>query len=67
MKFDRIDTALSVALSRAIEEADYLNFNESKNDNKKYRIDLDSDYDVVIRGWDGNDYDIITAYNIEEI
>lgn len=66
------EKAMIALLSCAIEEADGLNFAPMDGDEELslpvrgcFRIDLDSDYDAIIRFWYPNgDYECVTAYNV---
>lgn len=39
---------------------------EEKQEDKNFRIDIDSDYTAIIRWWDGDNYEIVAIFNVEE-
>lgn len=39
---------------------------KEKQKNEPYQIDIDSNYTVIVRYWDGNNYEIIAIFDVEE-
>lgn len=39
---------------------------KEKQKEKAFRIDIDGDYTAIIRWWDGDDYDVVAVFNVEE-
>lgn len=65
--FDDPREAMIEILSRAIDEVNYFNSpNEGGDRGRYYSVDLEGGdgFDAVVRCWDGDDYDNVTAYNI---
>ena len=39
---------------------------EEKQQDEDFRIDVDGDYTAIIRWWDGDNYEIVAIFNVEE-
>ena len=48
------------------EEYDSIEDAEEKQEEKAFRIDIDDDCTAIIRWWDGDDYEIVAIFNVEE-
>ena len=60
-----------VLLACVIEETVDLNWNLTEDGNyqkseREFIPDLSSDHDAIIRAWDGEDYIVVTIYDIIE-